>query len=309
MKKKVLITGGLGFIGTNLIKQLDMNRYDIFVLDNFSNTSETSVDDAVEVMKGDIRSSDDIKMALRGVDIVINLAAHTRVIESIEDPALNFDVNVRGTFNILEGMRLGGVKTIVSASTGGAILGEVDPPVHENIAANPASPYGASKLSVEGYCSAYSESYGIQALSLRFSNIYGRYSKNKGSVVAAFIKGITKDQKITIYGDGSQTRDYLYVGDLVTGILGAIESGQSGVFQLGSGVPTELNKLVELLKELIPIDFSVEYQDFRAGELRHTYCDISKSSNAFNFQPTTKLKTGIQNTWKWFEEEGKLGHR
>ncbi len=309
MKKKVLITGGLGFIGTNLIKKIDFDRYDITVLDNLSNTSGAPVDNAIEVFEGDIRNPENVKMALRGKDIVINLAAHTRVIESIEDPSLNFDINVRGTFNVLEGMRLGGVGTIVSASTGGAILGEVDPPVHENIAANPASPYGASKLAVEGYCSAYSESYGIQALSLRFSNIYGKYSKNKGSVVAAFIKGIVQDGFVTIYGDGSQTRDYLYVSDLVTGIIGAIESGKSGVFQLGSGIPTDLNTLVTLLKDTIPKEFTVNYENFRAGELRHTYCDIRKSQGAFNYQPSTLLTTGINNTWEWFRDEGIMAHR
>lgn len=309
MKKKVLITGGLGFIGTNLINQIDLDRYDISVLDNLSNTSETPIDNTLEVFEGDIRDPDIVKKALRGKDIVINLAAHTRVIDSIKEPSLNFDINVRGTFNILEGMRIGGVGAIVSASTGGAILGEVDPPVHEKIAANPASPYGASKLAVEGYCSAYSESYGIQALSLRFSNIYGKYSKNKGSVVAAFIKGIVQDGFVTIYGDGSQTRDYLYVGDLVTGIIGAIESGKSGVFQLGSGIPTDLNTLVALLKDTIPKEFTVNYENFRAGELRHTYCDIRKSQGAFNYRPSTLLAAGIRNTWKWFRDEGILVHR
>jgi len=308
-KKKVLITGGLGFIGTNLINLIDLDRYDISVLDNYSNTSGIPVDDNIEIFEGDIRNPVDVKMALRGKDVVIHLAAHTRVIDSIEDPSLNFDINVRGTFNILEEIRLGGIGTIVNASTGGAILGEVDPPVHENIAANPAAPYGASKLAAEGYCSAYSKSYGIQALSLRFSNIYGKYSHNKGSVVAAFIKGIVQDSKITIFGDGSQTRDYLYVGDLVIGIIGAIESTKSGVFQLGSGIPTDLNTLVALLKEVMSYDFSVEYENFRVGELRHTYCDINKARGAFNFQPSKPLNAGIRSTWEWFREEGILRHK
>ena len=303
MKKKVLITGGLGFIGTNLVKQIDLDRYDISILDNYSNTSETPVDENVKIYEGDIRSREDLKMALKGKEIVIHLAAHTRVIDSIEDPFLNFDINVKGALNILEEMRLEGVGTIVNASTGGAILGEVEPPVHENIAANPASPYGASKLAVEGYCSAYSESYGIQALSLRFSNIYGKYSKNKGSVVAAFIKGIVQDRNVTIYGDGSQIRDYLYVNDLVTGIIGAIESGKSGVFQLGSGIPTDLSALLVRIKEVVPYEFSVKYEDFRAGELRRTFCDITKAREAFNFQPSVSLNEGINNTWEWFRGE------
>lgn len=308
-KRNLLITGGLGFIGTNLLKQIDTDRYKLSILDNLSNTSDTPVDDDIVVFEGDVRNIKDVNTALRGKDVVIHLAAHTRVIESIENPSLNFEINTKGTFNVLEGMRLGGVETIVNASTGGAILGEVVPPVHENIAAKPSAPYGASKLAAEGYCSAYSASYGIQALSLRFSNIYGKFSKNKSSVVAAFIKGIAENGRVTIYGDGSQTRDYLYVEDLVTGIINAIESGNSGVFQLGSGIPTDLNSLVGKLKKIMPYQFEVDFEDFRAGELRHTYCDISKAQKAFNFQPAVVLDTGIRDTWEWFREEGILSHR
>lgn len=303
-KKRMLITGGLGFIGSNLIKQLDLEKYHVTVLDNLSNTAESGVESIVDVIEGDIRNENDVARATANQNIVVHLAAHTRVIDSIEDPALNFDINVRGTFNVLEGMRKNGVMTIVNASTGGAILGEVEPPVHEGIVANPAAPYGASKLAAEGYCSAYSQSYGMQALSLRFSNIYGRYSRNKASVVAAFIKAIVKDRSITIYGDGTQIRDYLFVDDLAHGIVQAIESGVSGVYQLGSGIPTDLNTLVELMRSVLPYDFKVANEDFRAGELRHTYCNIDKAAKAFGFSPATNLPEGIRLTWTWFKEEG-----
>ena len=302
--QKIVITGGLGFIGTNLIEGLDRDRYGITVLDNMSNPAEDKVPGDIELVEGDIRDADLVQNALKGADIVINLAAHTRVIESIDDPVFNFETNVVGSFNVLEAMRKHNVGTIITASTGGAIVGEVEPPVHEEIAARPASPYGASKLAVEGYCSAYAESYGIKAASLRFSNIYGPHSRNKGSVVAAFIKDIISKRQVTVYGDGSQTRDYLYVSDLATGIIQAIESGKAGVYQLGAGKPTDLNRLIEILEKVLPCEFKVNYEPFRAGEVRHTYCNIDKAAKTFAYKPAISLEQGIDKTWDWFKQQG-----
>ena len=153
-----------------------------------------------------------------------------QVIPSVEKPQFNFDVNVIGSFNVLEAARASGIKRVVSASTGGAIIGEVTPPVHEAMVPHPMSPYGASKLAVEGYCSAFSASYGLNAISLRFSNVYGPRSFHKGSVVAEFLRGILHGRPLTIYGDGSQTRDYVFVEDLCEGILAGLTRDVSGVF-------------------------------------------------------------------------------
>ena len=192
---------------------------------------------------------------------------------------------------------------MINASTGGAIIGDVPPPVNEEMTPKPSSPYGASKLFAEGYCSAYAQSYGFNTVSLRFSNIYGPYSKNKGSVVAAFLKDIASSRKVTVYGDGSQTRDYLYVEDLASGIVAAIDQQVSGVFQLGSGVGTTINKLISILKEVVDINFDVNYEKFRQGEILHTYCNISKAKNAFGFDPSIELQTGIEKTYRWFKEQ------
>ena len=166
-----------------------------------------------------------MRHALRRVDAVVHLAADTRVIDSIADPTRNFDVNVAGTFGLLNLMREVGVPRLVNASTGGAILGEAPPPVHEEMAPRPASPYGAAKASAEAYCSAFAASYGLDAVSLRFSNVYGPLSFHKGSVVAAFMRRILDDQPLVVYGDGSQTRDYVFVEDLCDGIVVALNSG------------------------------------------------------------------------------------
>jgi UDP-glucose 4-epimerase len=302
---KYLITGGMGFVGTNLIPLLKKNsQCEISILDNLSNPSgDLEITDDIELVEGDIRDAGAVNKVVQGKDVVIHLAAHTRVIDSIEDPEINFEINTRGTFNVLEAMRRHGVGSIVNASTGGAILGEVEPPVNEDIPPQPAAPYGASKLAAEGYCSAYSQSYGIKAVSLRFSNLYGPYSRNKGSVVAAFVRDIQRDGKVTVFGDGSQTRDYLYVDDLAQGMLQAIESKVSGVFQMGSGKPTTINQLLDIFRSVVDRDFDVDYRDFRAGELRHTYCDITKAKKAFNFAPSTELATGVKLTWDWFGQD------
>jgi UDP-glucose 4-epimerase len=224
--------------------------------------------------------------------------------DSIENPQHNFDNNVIGTFNLLELSRELGVQRIVAASTGGAILGDVEPPVHEEMAPKPTSPYGASKLMLEGYLSAYSSSFGVSGCALRFSNIYGPRSFHKGSVVAHFFKQILSGEPLVVYGDGSQTRDYLYVGDLVEAIRAALESDVQGAYQLGSGRPTTLNELIEVMRTVTDRDFEVVYRDFRPGEVRDTWCQVDKARNGFGYDPTTSLEEGLRATWAWFDSQG-----
>lgn len=302
---KTLITGGCGFVGSNLIRTIvEQGRADrIAVLDNETMGSPRDLPDiGLDYHKGDICDLATMSSAAAGCDTIIHLAANTRVIESIEDPTLNFEVNVRGTFNVLMAARAAGVKRVVMASTGGAILGDVEPPVHEGMVPQPAAPYGASKLAAEGYGYAFAGSYGMQVTALRFSNVYGPRSYRKGSAVAHFFKQVLDGRPITVYGDGSQVRDFVFVGDLCKGILQAIDAEVSGVFQLGSGRPTTINELLAEMRQVVggarwP---EVRYADWRAGEVRRTYCDISKSAGAFDFKPATPLAAGLRATWEWF---------
>lgn len=302
---RTLITGGCGFVGSNLVRAMvARNRHDqLAVLDNETMGSPRDLPDvALDYHKGDICDPAAVARAVAGCDTVIHLAANTRVIESIEDPTLNFEVNVRGTFNILMAARDAGVKRVVMASTGGAILGDVEPPVHEGMVPQPAAPYGASKLAAEGYGYAFAGSYGMQVTALRFSNVYGPRSYRKGSAVAHFFKQILDGQPITVYGDGGQVRDFVFVADLCQGIMQAIDAEVSGVFQLGSGKPTTINELLGAMKQVVGADRwpEVKYADWRAGEVRKTYCDISKAHQAFAFQPATVLSDGLDATWQWF---------
>jgi len=303
----ILITGGAGFVGTNLVAKLAGNpAHRIRVLDDESlgKREYLSEFEGVEFVKGDIRDGECLSQVLKGRDAVVHLAADTRVMDSIADPSKNFSVNVCGSFELLQRAREAGIRRIVNASTGGAILGEAEPPVHEGMVANPLSPYGAAKLAVEGYMSAFSGSYGMNAISLRFSNLYGPRSYHKGSVVAAFYKDLLAGRPLTVYGDGSQRRDFLFVEDLVDGIVRAMDSEVTGVFQLGSSRPTSLNELIEAIRKVVEpsIGVRVNYEDFRQGEIHSTWCDIGRARASFGFDPSTSLGDGLQRTWNWFLE-------
>jgi len=299
----LLVIGGAGFIGTNLISRLGtMPDMRVRVLDNESlGRREHLGAFGGEFVCGDIRDRDTVHAALDGVDAVVHLAADTRVIESIADPARNFDVNVQGTFTLLEAMRARGVRRLVNASTGGAILGEVSPPVHEEMVPRPVSPYGASKLAAEGYCAAYSGSFGFHTLSLRFSNVYGPRSFHKGSVVAAFFKRVLQGETLVVYGDGSQVRDFVFVEDLCDGIVRGLSSSTSGVIQLGSGRPVSVTALIDAIRQAVaPHPVEVRYEPARAGEVHATWCDISKARRELGFEPSTPLADGLAKTWRWF---------
>lgn len=302
---RILVTGGCGFIGARLVSRLEARGADVTILDDESLGSPADLSGFKgRYFKGDVADRGAVRRALEGADTVVHLAAHTRVVESVENPEIGIRSNVLGTFNVLEESRLAGVKRLVNASTGGAILGDAPAPIHEGMVAAPLAPYGASKLAGEGYCSAYSAAYGLPCASLRFSNIYGPGSLHKGSVVAHFIKSILRDEELVVYGNGEQRRDFLFIDDLIPGILSALESDVSGVFQLGSGAGVSVNELIETLRHAFgPEQFvRVRYEAPRPGEVSRTWCDISKARAQLGFEPRTAFSEGIQRTIAWFLE-------
>lgn len=302
----MLVTGGAGFIGVNLGRVLRAGGarpvcFDSFVTGRASDAEAAGYD---EIVEGDIRDADALAAAAQGVDAIVHLAARTGVVDSVEDPRGDAEVNVMGTLNALLAARDGGAGAFVFASSG-APLGSVDPPGHEGLAPRPLSPYGASKLAGEGLCSAFQGSYGISATALRFTNVYGPYSYHKGSVVALCMKRIMDGEPLVVYGDGEQTRDFLYVDDLCDAVVAAIvRRPTGGLYQLGTGTETSINSLMDLLRDVMAdAGVQVVHEPERAGEIRRAFSDISRARADLGYAPDTPLVDGLKTTADWFRQE------
>ena len=264
----------------------------------------------IELMVGDIRNFEECNRACRDVDIVVHLAASTGVAPSVDNPHFDMESNVVGTLNMLEAARGAGVGKFIFASSG-APLGDVEMPIHEGRAPRPVSPYGASKLAGEGYCSAYYRTFGLHTAALRFSNVYGPRSTHKSSVVHKFIKEALSGKTLDVYGDGDQTRDFIYVDDLVKTIILAAKTEIGGeVFQIATNLETTVNEISLLIKELVEkntdIQVEIVHSEFRKGDVKRNYSDISKAKKFLGFSPKVDLKEGLEKTLNWFVEEHKV---
>lgn len=314
--KRSLVTGGCGFIGTNLIDYImDRTDWDISVLDNLSvgkleylKSIDNYSEDRIDFYEGDIRDVIAVEKAINGCDLVVHLAAQTGVIPSVEDPKEDAEINIMGTLNILEASVEHDIERFVQASSA-APLGEQEQPVHEGKVPRPLAPYGASKLSCEGYCSAFAGSYGLQTAALRFSNVYGPNSWHKGSVVAKFIRQILDGEQLTIYGDGGQTRDFIHTKDISQAIYRSLTEGLENdfeLFQLGTGEETSVNTLYDLIESKLEsheVELpGVVHGEERAGEIYRNYADISKAKSVLGYKPTVDLEEGIDETIEWFME-------
>jgi len=301
---RIVLTGGLGFIGQNLALHLRARQANIHLtaIDWFKGASEAEKALFDAVHHADF-SDKSVLCLYNDADAIIHLAARTTVQESIDNPMLTFENNVVKTQNLLEYLRLNAPDChFVFASTGGAIIGDYDGAINEEIVARPLSPYGASKLAVEGLLSAYGGSFGMKTASMRFSNIYGPNSYRKSSVVAAFCKMYLETGTLRINGDGKQTRDYLYVGDVCDAISRVITQKAEGVFQLGTGVPTSILEIVAIFRTLDPeTPIKTIYAEALAGEVRHNRADISKIRTELGFQPAYSVADGIRETLEWFK--------
>lgn len=323
-----LITGGCGFIGSRLVAQLRQRPGTLIrVFDNLSVGTQEDLaavapvaratqagvldrpgPDAVQLVVGDITDQEALLRAMRGADVVVHLAANTGVGPSVENPRQDCVTNVIGTFNALESARQCGVQRFVFASSG-APIGEVTPPIHEELAAHPVSPYGASKLAGEGYCSAYARTFGLHTVALRFGNVYGPGSGHKSSVVAKFIRDAMNGQDLRINGDGRQTRDFIYIGDLIEAILAAAERNDIGgeVFQIATQRETTVGEVAELMCRLLPAHGipmpRVVHEAPRLGDVMRNFSDTRKARERLGWQARTSVEEGIGNTVRWFLEQ------
>jgi UDP-glucose 4-epimerase len=321
-----LITGGCGFIGRNLISNLlKEGGHAVRVLDNLKvgsredlgmvcEFSETTVADldcsqsapgSVELVVGDILDAELALQVSKDADVIVHLAANTGVAPSVENPRMDCEANVFGTLNYLEAARHCDVKRFVFASSG-APAGEVEPPIHEELPPHPVSPYGASKLAGEGYCSAYFRSFGVETVCLRFGNVYGPLSGKKDSVVAKFIKCALDGLPLEIYGDGKQTRDFIYIDDLIRSIrlAASVESAGGETFQIATNQETTVGELVE---KLVPVlerfgvtGTKVAYGERRQGDVMRNFSDTTKAREVLGWECLEKLDTGLEKTIAWF---------
>jgi len=305
---QVLITGGCGFIGANLTRYLLGRGYTVKVFDNLSKGSEANLRRATEgfglgeLIEGDIRDKEGIEEAARDVDAVVHLAAHTGVVDSLENPEEDFQVNVVGVFNVLEACRKSGLKKFVYASSN-AVVGEQEPPINEEKIPAPISPYGANKLIGEYLCSAYFYSFGIGTVSLRLSNAYGPYSSHKTSVVAKFIRRAKEGKPLVIYGNGNQTRDFIYVEDICKAIYLSLNSDCGGeVFQVATGVETRINDLARMISDLAVSEGlerpEIIHKNPRKGEIVRNFSDIGKIRRLLGFESEIGFEEGLRKTWR-----------
>jgi UDP-glucose 4-epimerase len=302
MQKRVLVTGGAGFIGSHVLDKLVEEAYTVRVLDNLSSGKLGNIGShidsgVVEFIKGDIRDLKVVKKSLEGVNIVIHMAALVSVPLSIENPNLTFDINLTGTLNLLRSSVEKRVEKFVFISSC-AVCGDPESlPVTEETKPNPISPYAESKLIGERYCLGFSERSLLKTVVLRFFNVYGpRQGMNDYSgVITKFADRCTQGLPLTIYGDGSQTRDFVNVKDVAEAVFAAVKSDVSGeVFNVGSGKPISIEELARTIIELTGGKSVISYEKPRLGDIKDSYGNISKAAKLLNYKPHVSLKSGLR---------------
>jgi UDP-glucose 4-epimerase len=295
---RVLVTGGAGFIGSHVVELLLARSDAVHVVDDLSNGKRENVPAEATLHIHDIREplADIVHEA--DADAIVHLAAQADVRVSVARPGFDADVNVVGTVNVLEAARQVGAR-VVLASTGGAIYGECERPAREDDPCLPLSPYGAAKLAAEGYLGAFGRLYDTPHVALRFGNVYGPRQDPHGEagVVAIFLGRLLEGQPCTIFGDGSQSRDYVYVGDVARATLAALDGGVEGVLNVGTGVATTVLELYEVCRSVAGSALEPVHGEPRQGELGRSVLDGERAAAVIGFRPEVSLDDGVAATW------------
>lgn len=302
---KALVTGGAGFIGSHISEQLVEKGWEVTILDDISSGRQENIkhfSDKVEFINGSITDRETVKKAVSGADYVFHEAALVSVVESISNPEKAYEINVDGTRNVLEAALDAKVKRVVFASSA-AVYGDANPPVKEDFEPKPLSPYGDSKIEGEKLMKEFKEK-GLETVSLRYFNVYGPRQDPKSQysgVITRFINKMLAGETPTIYGDGNQTRDFIYVGDVVNANLMAAEKeGIAGeVLNIATGIPLTVNQLEGLLSELTDYNGEPEHAEKREGEIYDSYADVSKALKLLCFKASTPLEAGLRKTIEW----------
>ena len=298
---EILVTGGCGFIGANLVRKLSHDGEKVRVLDNLSIGKKEYIAGVSNVtfLEGDVTRREDISSALEGCRAVVHLAAQPGVADSIKDPWKNFQINVGGFLNVLIACYEKGVKKVVFASSNAA-LGDQEMPLNETKVPHPISPYGAAKLACEGYASTFSATFSVKTVVLRFSNVYGPYSRHKQSAIHRFITRAINGEPLEIYGDGEQTRDFIHVDDVSQAIVLALEKDVQGIFQIGTGTETPLARVAGLIRDISGGASAIEFKPARKGDMKRNYADISKA-RSLGYEPKISIEKGIARVYNWYK--------
>jgi UDP-glucose 4-epimerase len=306
---RILVTGGAGFIGSHLAEKLVQLGNEVIVYDNFSNGSYDNINELfnkgeLTLIKGDITNTQNIHSSLKGVEGVVHLAAIVSVTESIKNPETVFDVNVGGTLRLLDACVKQRVRRFIFASSA-AIYGNASPPLSETSQIKPISPYGASKAASEMFCHAYGESYDLETVVLRFMNVYGpRQTPGPyAGVISKFAQAIGKGSPLLVYGDGKQSRDFVYVSDVVDAIALSLNSkrGNHEILNVGTGNPTTVNQLAKIFRNLSGrTDYPIRHVEARKGEVRFSYADIRKARKLLRYDPKVALNEGVTKFVDWY---------
>ncbi|MEW5844074.1 MAG: SDR family oxidoreductase [Bacteroidota bacterium] len=303
-----LVTGGAGFIGSNLAEALLKHGHSVRVLDNFSTGKRENLKDFlndIELIEGDICNYDAVVKSVKGIEVILHEAALPSVPRSIIDPIKSNEVNVGGTLNVLNAAKENGVKRVVFASSSSIYGDTPELPKHEGMIPNPLSPYAVSKLTGEKYCNVFSRLYGLETVALRYFNVFGP-RQDPGSqysaVIPKFIKAMQKDEQPTIYGDGEQSRDFTYIANVVdANILAATKEYESGLaMNCACHDQITLNQLVNEINSLLGEGIKPKYVDPRPGDIKHSFAAIEKIKSVLGFNPSINFKDGLRKTIEWY---------
>ncbi len=310
-KQKVLVTGGAGFIGSHQVDALIEAGYKVVVVDDLSSGKESNLNKKAEFYKIDIRDDEELEKVFKKEkpESVIHFAAQISVSRSVEDPLYDADINVLGTLNLLENCIKYKVKKIVFASTGGALYGEADKvPTSEDYPIAPSFPYGIAKFSVENYLRFYHEEFGLPYTVNRYANVYGprQDSQGEAGVVAIFTEKLLNNKQPIIHGDGHQTRDFVFVEDVVFANMLALEHDKVGTYNVGTGRQTTINELYYLIAEAVGVKIQPKYEKVFFGQ-KVSCLNAEKIKNELKWHPEYTLQEGVEATVDWFKKS-KLQH-